>query len=91
MKFRTSAVFSNHKSIHSNVRKHKCPHCPKAFLRKGALKIHLNSHTGDKPHACPFCSRCFANTANLRKHKLKDHPLELAEFEAKLKANSVQR
>jgi hypothetical protein len=40
-------------------------------------------HTGEKRNRCMFCDRLFADPGNLRKHKLRDHPAELAAYEAK--------
>lgn len=36
------------------------------------------------PFNCLWCTRTFVNSANCRKHKLKDHPLEVAEYEGEL-------
>jgi len=33
-------------------------------------------------YVCGFCPKTFVNGSNCRKHKLKDHPEELAAFEA---------
>lgn len=33
-------------------------------------------------YICGFCPKTFVNGSNCRKHKLKDHPEELAAFEA---------
>jgi hypothetical protein len=35
-----------------------------------------------RPFVCPWCPRSFVNSANCRKHKLKDHPKEVEEYEA---------
>lgn len=35
-----------------------------------------------RPYACPFCDVTYANGSNLRTHKKKCHPLELAAMEA---------
>lgn len=37
-----------------------------------------------------WCSRTFVNSANCRKHKLKDHPLEVAEYEGELLSYSCK-
>lgn len=84
-KFHTSSLLNSHRLTHSNERKFKCEFCPKDFRRADHLQIHINVHTGDKPFLCKFCNRGFANNSNLRKHKLKDHPVELKEDEMKKK------
>lgn len=38
-------------------------------------------NSGERPYSCQFCDRTFVNGSNCRKHKLKDHPEELAAFE----------
>lgn len=35
-----------------------------------------------RPYACPFCDVTYANGANLRTHKKKCHPLEVAAMDA---------
>lgn len=35
-----------------------------------------------RPYACPFCFVTYANGSNLRNHKKKCHPVELAAMEA---------
>jgi uncharacterized Zn-finger protein len=82
LKFTSNAALAAHKLIHSEVRRYKCTFCPNEYKRSDALKIHLNTHTGDKPFQCQFCDRAFNNAANRRKHVLKDHPIELAAYEA---------
>lgn len=46
-------------------------------------KRHHPFISGDRPFSCLWCSKTFVNGSNCRKHKLKDHPRELAEFESK--------
>lgn len=46
------------------------------------LQDHLILHTGMRPYACPFCDVTYANGSNLRTHKKKCHPIELAAMEA---------
>lgn len=36
-----------------------------------------------------WCTKTFVNSANCRKHKLKDHPHDVAEYEGKLKFLSL--
>jgi uncharacterized Zn-finger protein len=77
--------------VHSDEKKYKCTFCPNEYKRSDALKIHLNTHTGNKPFQCLFCDRAFNNGPNRRKHTLKDHPIELAAYEAqKAKAQEME-
>ncbi|CRK86962.1 CLUMA_CG000778, isoform A [Clunio marinus] len=71
-----------HMVCHSNVKAFQCTFCPNSYKRSKDLKCHLNLHTGERPYQCQFCSRTFVNGSNCRKHKLKDHPEELAAFES---------
>ena len=38
-----------------------------------------------RPFSCMWCTKTFVNSANCRKHKLKDHPHDVAEYEGKFK------
>lgn len=100
--FFSSAALSNHKLVHSTVKRYKC-FCGNEYKRLESYKCHLNStHTGEvsserffvgdkdlelnlifqRPFSCSWCTRTFVNSANCRKHKLKDHPVEVAAYEA---------
>jgi hypothetical protein len=46
--------------------------------------------TGMRPYPCPFCERSFNDGSNRRKHKLKDHPLELAAYEAQYGKGKIE-
>lgn len=63
--------------------RYKCNVCTADYKRLETLKCHIaSSHTGVRPFACMWCDRTFVNSANCRKHKLKNHPKEVSEFEA---------
>jgi hypothetical protein len=79
--FHSPAALSNHKLVHSNIKRYKC-FCGNEYKRLESYKCHLSVHTGSRPFSCQWCSRTFVNSANCRKHKLKDHPKEVAEHEA---------
>ncbi|XP_070490842.1 gastrula zinc finger protein XlCGF26.1-like [Chironomus tepperi] len=80
--FRSSAALSNHKLVHSNEKKHKCVYCPNSYKRLESLKCHLSTHTGSRPFSCHWCPKTFVNSANCRKHKLKEHKEEVEAYEA---------
>lgn len=44
---------------------------------------YLVTHTGERKFRCMFCDRSFADSGNLRKHKLRDHAEETADYESK--------
>lgn len=78
--FNSSAALSNHKLVHSDVKRYKC-HCGNEYKRLESYKCHQSVHSGERPFSCQWCTRTFVNSANCRKHKLKDHPVEVKEFE----------
>lgn len=78
--FNSSAALSNHKLVHSDVKRYKC-FCGNEYKRLESYKCHLSVHSGNRPFSCQWCSRTFVNSANCRKHKLKEHPIEVKEFE----------
>lgn len=49
---------------------HRCSECPKAYVYKYGLRIHMITHTGERPHRCPQCSRRFAHKCSLQRHIL---------------------
>lgn len=79
-KFNSSAALSNHKLVHSDVKRYKC-FCGNEYKRLESYKNHLSVHEGRRPFSCQWCTRTFVNSANCRKHKLKEHPIEVKEFE----------
>lgn len=87
--FHSSAALSNHKLVHSDVKRYKC-FCGNEYKRLESYKCHVSIHTGSRPFSCQWCSRTFVNSANCRKHKLKEHSLEVAEYEGKKDSNLIK-
>ena len=54
--FTSRSGLSNHKQVHSGVKKYKCAQCNKSFGRDEHLKKHSLIHTGEKPHKCRHCN-----------------------------------
>ncbi|CRL07503.1 CLUMA_CG020469, isoform A [Clunio marinus] len=79
--FHSPGALSAHKLVHSDVKRYKC-FCGNEYKRLESYKCHLSTHTGERPFSCLWCTRTFVNSANCRKHKLKDHPQEVAQHEA---------
>jgi uncharacterized Zn-finger protein len=57
-------------------------YCPNSYKRLESLKCHLSTHTGSRPFSCQWCPKTFINSANCRKHKLKEHKEEVEAYEA---------
>ena len=56
-------------NVHQEVRRHKCPHCDKAFKTKYNLDDHIRTHTGEKPFECEYCGSRFAQNGSLVGHR----------------------
>jgi len=66
------------KSQHTSneEKRHKCPHCGKAFHEKYVLDGHINMHLGLKPFKCEFCGQGYQNKSNLLAHLRKSCKLK---------------
>lgn len=84
-RFHNRNHLERHSISHSNEKNFRCSYdgCNAAYKWEKDLKNHESTHDGLKKHQCQFCARSFIDTANLRKHKLKQHPEELSEYELK--------
>ncbi|KAB0791730.1 hypothetical protein PPYR_03530 [Photinus pyralis] len=54
--------------VYREIKPYKCTECPKCFVRKDKLMLHMRIHTGEKPFTCTFCGRSFS-----RKDKMNNH------------------
>lgn len=81
--FHTQSLLNNHMISHTDQKSYECKICEKSYKRLKDLKGHMNFHTGKRPYSCNWCDRTFVDGSNCRKHKLRNHPDELAEYEAK--------
>ncbi|CRL05320.1 CLUMA_CG018105, isoform A [Clunio marinus] len=75
-----------HMVSHTEERSFKCPYsdCRNEYKWQKDLKNHLTSvHLSERPYNCHFCERNFVDNVSVRKHRLKEHPKELADFELK--------
>lgn len=55
---------------HYADRRHVCSMCPKSFIQKSDLTIHIRSHTDERPFACtvPGCDKKFRTSSHRRDH-----------------------
>ncbi|KAL7040968.1 hypothetical protein ACKWTF_000560 [Chironomus riparius] len=85
-RFHNRNHLERHTISHSNEKNYRCSYegCCSAYKWEKDLKNHESTHDGLKRHLCQFCPRGFVDIANLRKHKLKQHPEELSEYELKI-------
>lgn len=73
-----------HMASHSGARNYACTFagCEQTYKYEKDLRNHYNIHTNIKKK-CLYCDREFIDNSNMRKHVLRNHPVEVAEFEAK--------
>jgi hypothetical protein len=58
---------------HKAARSFECSFCNKTFKKKESLKEHIAGHTGDTLYTCPYCPSTFNSSANMHRHKKRDH------------------
>ncbi|XP_044747481.1 zinc finger Y-chromosomal protein 1-like isoform X2 [Coccinella septempunctata] len=80
------------KSIHSNIKNHKCDLCDYVANRKWDLENHTNSvHLNIKKHECHLCDYVTSRNWDLQKHvngvhlNIRKHKCHLCEFAASSK------
>ena len=56
--------------IHGEERPFECQLCPKTFVQKYGLTLHMRSHTKIAPYKCSFCDRTFTQSTNKNRHEL---------------------
>ncbi|XP_005102263.1 oocyte zinc finger protein XlCOF6 [Aplysia californica] len=72
----TKNQLDRHMVRHSSVKKFKCsfPDCAFACKTQGSLKRHTQIHTSGIKYACPICDYYARDRADLKKHKISQHP-----------------
>ena len=58
---------------HKTISKFECSLCEKSFKKKESLREHMAGHTGDVLYTCPYCPSTFNSSANMHRHKKRDH------------------
>ena len=64
--FRTYNTRTNCEIKHKGIKNYKCDLCPKLFLRRSNLKLHIKRHKGIKNYTCATCGRAFVEPAGAR-------------------------
>ncbi|TPX54054.1 hypothetical protein SeMB42_g00444 [Synchytrium endobioticum] len=52
----------------SDLKRHRCQYCEKAFKKSGDLKRHERIHTNTRPFECELCGRAFIQKSGLTVH-----------------------
>ncbi|NXH08987.1 ZN574 protein, partial [Loxia leucoptera] len=52
-----------HRAHHSGQLPYACPQCPRSFLLRRLLDVHLLGHAGRQPLRCQGCGAAFATNA----------------------------
>uniref|UniRef100_A0A8C5SYB7 Zinc finger protein 646 n=1 Tax=Laticauda laticaudata TaxID=8630 RepID=A0A8C5SYB7_LATLA len=66
-------ALKNHLHIHMDKRRHRCPHCGKAFRTAKRLATHTKVHgrpEGEETFSCPVCSKRFFHHLTFQQHQL---------------------
>ena len=74
-RFKTALRLMKHKTVHTDIKPHKCDVCNREFREKGTLNEHLRIHTGAMPFSCEFCNKKFRFKGVLTVNALKSFPL----------------
>ena len=64
--FRIYGTREHHERTHRGVKDYKCTFCPKRFMQKHGLNVHMKRHKGIKDHICEECGRKFVEPAGAR-------------------------
>ena len=69
-KFLQAGHLSEHRALHFDVRRFKCPHCEKAFSRHRSLRNHMGlMHNKANEFQCKMCKLCFTDEWQLEEHQ----------------------
>ncbi|XP_071136075.1 zinc finger protein 160-like isoform X1 [Mytilus edulis] len=71
--FSSLASALQHRSVHTQERKHSCKVCQKRFRLKSALRNHMRLHQDNKDFVCEVCGMSFKMAQGLRMHRLRYH------------------
>ncbi|CAC5358938.1 KRAB [Mytilus coruscus] len=71
--FSSVATALQHRSVHTQERKHSCKVCQKRFRLKSALRNHMRLHQDSKDFVCEVCGMSFKMAQGLRMHRLRYH------------------
>lgn len=66
-------ALKNHRRIHSETRRHRCPECGKAFRVSSQLQNHRRVHQKEREFACTLCQRSFPTQISFRLHLEMQH------------------
>ncbi|XP_033631697.1 oocyte zinc finger protein XlCOF6-like isoform X1 [Asterias rubens] len=74
--FTSKAGVNKHERSHSGLKPYVCKICGKAYTQPTNLTDHERTHINDRTFACISCPKVFLARSSLRRHRVKNHPLE---------------
>lgn len=85
-RFRQASGLTQHKLVHSDVRKYPCKNCELRFKTKFSLKVHQNAKHENRikeKFKCEICGKVFLIQKPLRRHLWLKHKKDeyAAEFD----------
>jgi len=57
------------KRVHIKIKNQMCEHCPKSFVTKKDLEVHLLKHSGERNYHCEICGKTFQTNGHLTVHR----------------------
>lgn len=78
LEFKTYDTYMYHQKKH-NGKKFLCMCCGRTFMQSVHLKYHMQQHTGIKHFNCDKCPKSYTSSSQLKKHKTRHHPEQMAD------------
>lgn len=70
-------VMQRHCLAHSGEKTVQCPLCPKMFIDKNGLRLHLPYHSDVRAFSCDLCGKQYKARKDLQSHAKRVHPVKV--------------